>query len=910
MAFMSRIAPPSVLSGSLHALLCFAATAAAAADPPGTAPAAPPAATTNTDGSAAPKTGEPSAPVSQPSTTPTDEATAPAVAPSATNAVPTTSPASAGGEDADNKTVRLEFQEQEWLPVLQWLADIRKLNLDWQQLPDGKVNLASAKEYRVKDAEDLINMQLLARGFTLLQSGEVLRLAPLKNLDVTLVPRVEADKLAELPRHQFVRVTFPLDWMIAEEAATEFKPLISPYGQLFPMASSNRLEAIDAVVNLRELYRLLTRAEGDEGRRERVAEFRLKHRKAEDVAANVRKLLGIAGKETPAPEATQALLDIETTRLRSEAIKQIGAAAQPLLVEKTDVQLVVNEKENSILVSGRPDKIELARQAIDAMDKPEPPVETSWETLNRVKIYQVEGFDPTTISRLLATLQQRGNIRKETQIQYEAAYNRLVVVASPEDHLTIAKIIENFRTERRRAEVLPLEQVDAAYATKAIQLVLKNPSRPASAPGPASEGSFQIEADTTHNRLLLWATPEESAEVRQFLGRLGETFTGETATSKMHVVRLHGAKSADILARLKRAWDEIGNAPMIIEGTQPESPAAIAPAPPEPAPTTPPPRPVDPPTPASNSEEKPQPPSARSASRVSARLVAQLQPAVEPAATPQPSATPQPPAAEPVPTASAAPPAKADEASPVRVITDQSSDEMIILSRDPLAAEAAKKLVEQIVPDVPDVEVITLKYAQAAQVKFQLDAMLLPTLTSDYSALNPPRKPISIEADSRVNRLIIQHATPQQMELIKEIIPTLDQPTQQDDQLVRQQRIYRAQRKKASEIVLVLKEVYRDLLSTNDKVFDARVSNKPFGYNQAMAASSKSPEYQGLLSVGADEAGNIVVISAPAYLMDEVMSLVEQIDETGAGESMVVVPVSRAAKVKLGEALGRLLVKP
>jgi hypothetical protein len=128
--------------------------------------------------------------------------------------------------------------------------------------------------------------------------------------------------------------------------------------------------------------------------------------------------------------------------------------------------------------------------------------------------------------------------------------------------------------------------------------------------------------------------------------------------------------------------------------------------------------------------------------------------------------------------------------------------------------------------------------------------------------------------------------------------------------LVRQQRIYRAQRKRASEIVLVVKEVYRDLLSTNDKIFDARVSNKPFGYNQAMAATSKSPEYQGLLSVGSDDAGNIVVLSAPAYLMDEVIGLVEKIDATGAGESMVVVPVSRAAKVNLGQALGRLLVKP
>ena len=117
--------------------------------------------------------------------------------------------------------VRLEFQGLEWLPVLEWLAETRNLNLDWQQLPEGTLNLASTKEYSVEEAEDLINMQLLARGFTLLQRGEVLRVAPLKNLDITLVPRVDAQELAKLPRHQFVRVTFPLDWMIAEEAAHE-----------------------------------------------------------------------------------------------------------------------------------------------------------------------------------------------------------------------------------------------------------------------------------------------------------------------------------------------------------------------------------------------------------------------------------------------------------------------------------------------------------------------------------------------------------------------------------------------------------------------------------------------------------------------------------------------------------------
>ena len=109
---------------------------------------------------------------------------------------------------------------------------------------------------------------------------------------------------------------------------------------------------------------------------------------------------------------------------------------------------------------------------------------------------------------------------------------------------------------------------------------------------------------------------------------------------------------------------------------------------------------------------------------------------------------------------------------------------------------------------------------------------------------------------------------------------------------------------------MLVKEVYRDLLSTSDKVFDARPGNRPFGYSQALAATSKSPEYQGLLSVGVDDVGNMLVLSAPTYLMEEVMQMVKMIDTKADGETVTVVPVTRAAHAKVGEALGRLVNKP
>jgi type II secretory pathway component GspD/PulD (secretin) len=247
---------------------------------------------------------------------------------------------------------------------------------------------------------------------------------------------------------------------------------------------------------------------------------------------------------------------------------------------------------------------------------------------------------------------------------------------------------------------------------------------------------------------------------------------------------------------------------------------------------------------------------------------------------------------------------------PVHVIPGNDGD-MVILSRDPIAAATAKQFVEQIVPTPDDVQVIELKHAQAALVKTQLDLLLDHTRSNETSSALNTEPTLKIEADVRTNRLMIQHATTRQMRLINEMVPQLDRPEQENERLVRQQRVYRAQRKRAAEIAEIVKEVYRDLLSSSDKVFAGRDASSPFGYNRAMAATTKSPEYQGLLAVGVDDEGNTLILSAPAYLMEEVMRLVVVVDSNAEGERVVVVPLkSPAARASVGEALKRLLAKP
>ena len=883
---------------------------------------------------------------SEPSDATPDKVTPDKVTPdkATTDKATTDKTASEKSAAAPGHRVVLNFRDEEWLPALEWLAKELKLNLDWQTLPEGKLSLFSTKDYEISEAEDLINMQLLARGFTLLKRGEVLRLVPLKDVDITLVPRVTPDELESLSKHQVVRVSIPLEWMVAENAAAEFRPLLSPYGQMFPMTSSNRLEVLDAVVNLRELVRLLMRAESDDGRRVRVLEFRLEHRRASEVAVQVRQLLGLPA-EGSRSSSSQTQLDIEQARFKAEAVKQLGNNAKELITEKkqTDTFIVVNEKDNSIVVNAPPDKLEMVRQTIETLDKPLPPSDSSWQTVSRVKVHPVNGFDPQAITELLLSLQERGNLAKDARIQHEAAYNRIIAFASPEDQLTIAQLIESYRAEKRSASVIPLSTVKPQYAVKAVQLILKNPERPSETPGVASDGKFQIEADPDNNRLLVWATSDELQEVREFLISLGETFEQTDSQSQMHVLNVGASDVGQVTERLQKIWEDVSDAPLVIErklGVSHLDPASDGVANPSPIGTSraayeePAAVPSSSDRAADSNEHAKSPKNdqlssdADSVLFVSSQTAAGLaarqesaeaiseRPATDQAAK---EGAVQPAAAHDVITASSnqpqadGPAAVSEESSgaaqpPVRIIEGKKGD-VVIISRDPDAAATAKRLLQQLIPEPGDVRVITLKHAQAILVRRQLEEMLEHTNSGSSTSKLSTERPLSIEVDARTNRLIVQHCTAKQLELINEYITVIDQPPE-GEHMKRQQRIYRVKHRRAAEVSEVVKEVYRDLLSVNDRSFASYDSRRPVGYNKNLAATASNPEYQGLMAIGTDTEANLLIISAPGYLIEEIVKLAESVDTPSDGPAMAVVHAAGdASDIKLREALSKILKK-
>ena len=225
------------------------------------------------------------------------------------------------GEDG---RVAFQFRNQPWVDLVQWLADISDQPLDWLELPGDRVNMRSPGRYTVAETRDLFNRYLLARGYTLLEIDGGLTVAKTKEINPAIVPRVNAESLFSLQPHTFVRTSLDVGWLSAEKLAEELKPMISANGRLTALTTTNRIEAMDAAINLNEIAKLLDQERSSTSRESLAPEFKLRYLPAEE--ANARAIPRRREKESDTDDATTDADDATdaSTKPRCSASRKKG----------------------------------------------------------------------------------------------------------------------------------------------------------------------------------------------------------------------------------------------------------------------------------------------------------------------------------------------------------------------------------------------------------------------------------------------------------------------------------------------------------------------------------------------------------------------------------------------------------
>ncbi len=906
--------------------------------------------------------------------------------------------------------VSFSIKGQPWEPVLQWLADASALSLDWQELPADSLNLITSREYTMEEARDLINRHLLSRGFTMIVNGEVMTIVRLKDLNPALVRRVTPEQLQELPDHTICKVSFDLDWLIADEAVEELKPMLSSAGQIHKLSRTNRLEVVDTAISLKQIWELIESEQSTDGEEQLVRAFRLKYRRAEDVIRMLRELLNI---KEPSGNAQGGQMDpnmaaqmMEQVQQQMQAMQQAaaqatgGAAAGPK--KKVETRLVLNARENMILAQAAPDQMAVIEKAVEQVDVEKDSQGTLVQNINRMKIYRLESIDPQTLADLL---QQLGDLDPNTVLKVDSQKRSIIAWASLADHLTISTLVERMDQSSRKIEVVQLRRLDAEYVAGTIRLLMGKEEPKEDNPfnryrffdmgmmnqQTPPEPSFKVEADTENNRLLVNANTIEMDEIRDLLVKLGELPDPNAAQDKIRVFELNSDEDLDMLRQqLERYWRR-GNrlkfdlpkpAPKPDDETQkdqegsqstqtePNDDSAIVSLkskdrrvqvwPSDRGITstlngqkTPTERfdqllraarrsksdldaiPVE----ASVADEDDSKPKARISRELLDKLRRQVQaePEVsEPATTP--SADEQPPALEhPANDATQ----RAETASengqelPVEV-TLTPDGKLLVSSEDPEALQEMEELIAQIVAPKRSFKVFTLKYATPSWVTlnlkdfFKAEEETKSTLEySPYWGIVPSQKKVSgnrtlsrrrqpqFISDNFTSTILVRDADAKQLQTIEDLIAIYDVPEPSDSRSVRVTTIFRLRNARASIVAAAVKDVFRDLLSSNDKALEKDDKNQQRQSSSGLVTFLPGTEkkdgeddeepirFKGLLSIGIDDSSNTLIVSSTGALMDTIGELIEELD-TAADSSSVVQVIKVDKSVDLGMIKQRL----
>lgn len=273
----------------------------------------------------------------------------------------------------------------------------------------------------------------------------------------------------------------------------------------------------------------------------------------------------------------------------------------------------------------------------------------------------------------------------------------------------------------------------------------------------------------------------------------------------------------------------------------------------------------------------------------------------------------------------------------------------MISSQDTEALDVLEELIGQVAPSRRDYRIFKLRYADAFWVKLNLKDFFeeeddkSKNSNSRYvyyydgypqSQEEKPRhrlskrKKLKFIDDPDTNTILVQGADTDQLKTIEELIEVYDRPQQADANAARLTAVFQIKHSKAQTIADAVKDVYRDLLSSNDRALQQNQNpeqkNRPSSATTYIYQDGGGTEtggdkertrvsFKGKVSVGIDELSNTLLVSTEGeILMKNITEMVKALDEAAkpVGAVSVVKLSGNSNPQRIREALAKVLAEP
>jgi type II secretion system protein D len=468
------------------------------------------------------------------------------------------------------KTVAFEMRGKLWKDVFEWLRDLTQMPIIAPNIPTGTLTYISPKgldgqlkQHTLPEIIDIINRAMLAgpptqKYILIRQDTQFVLLPAEEKIDPYFVPRVDPSDLPKRGRTEIVSVVRQLSVVNAIDVASEISRMKSPFGEVTAFTKTNQLLIQDNVATLTQILAMLDAMENTDKGQAEVYTHDCKYIKARDAAAIIKEAMGIAA-TAPAQQPSMQMSPFggppgfsfdRFDRRDRGGFSSSGTGAAP--ASPKPVNVVPDERNNKVIITGPPDKIAQSREILRKIDVPQggegPQLVASGAPF--MKVYNVA---PGSAEAVVKTLT---GIYKLPSVQISAVGNSIWVYAGPADQLEIAKHIEGGSTAK--TELIPVND-----PTRMVEFLNKM------FPAPTTGGGVIIAADSDRGGVVVKGTIEQVNEVKAAIRALD---AGTVNTGGMRIITLDNGGAAALAEALQRMLPQIRNNPVkvVIPG-QPDS---------------------------------------------------------------------------------------------------------------------------------------------------------------------------------------------------------------------------------------------------------------------------------------------------------------------------------------------------
>ncbi len=463
----------------------------------------------------------------------------------------------AGGEKSkgDEPAVSFQLQNAPWEFVLREFGRKAGYTLQLLDIPPGTLTYADRKTYTPDEALDILHGYLLQEGFVMVKRD---RFLVVLNVDKRPIPPNLIPNVApeDLAKRGSNELVNVIMPLQNAEADDVAEEIKALLGPQGKVVPLPTSNAIDVTDTAATVKRVHRLVQNIAAGEEdlKFKKFPLKHINAEDAAYLVQSQLGVGTGVTNVSAAQEYSRD-PRFRGSSSSSSRSSSSSQS---SAPGTQVTPDLRTNSLLVTATTDTLALVEEMITSIDVGE---NADGQPLSAgrgkpyLKVYSLESADAREVAKTLDA------VRPGVVINEDGRARRIHIKATESEHKEIEEIIRQLDGAGGGAQqvaVIPLADLDPIGAAATLRSLFVSDGDA----GPV------IEADSYGMRLMIRGTFDQVTQVKTLLAQLGEDGTGQSnGTGRGGTVRnipLGGRNAQRFADLLEREWARSNSSPVRI----------------------------------------------------------------------------------------------------------------------------------------------------------------------------------------------------------------------------------------------------------------------------------------------------------------------------------------------------------